>query len=63
MLWNHHASTGIPLPVPLAQFKLAVVGEDNQVTFDVDDYKEAFHYQQLGEQMADQGFEVTVTKN
>lgn len=63
-------STSIPYPVALAQFKLATVGEDllnddnevigKQVSFDVDDYKEAFFYKTLGEQMADQGFEVTV---
>lgn len=58
------ASTGIPFPVPLAQFKLAAVGgTDNSVTFDVDDYKEAFYYMQLGKELADQGFEVSVTKN
>ena len=53
-------STSIPYPVALAQFKLATVGNDNEVTFDVEDYKEAFFYKTLGEQMADQGFEVTV---
>lgn len=56
-----YASTSVPFPAPLAQFKLAVVGEDNQVTFDVDDYKEAFYYQELGAALADQGFEVMVT--
>lgn len=65
-------STSVPYPVALAQFKLATVGEDllndddevigKQVSFDVDDYKEAFFYKTLGEQMADQGFEVTVEK-
>lgn len=64
-------STSIPYPVALAQFKLATVGEDllnggkvigKQVSFNVDDYKEAFFYKTLGEQMADQGFEVTVEK-
>lgn len=63
-------STSIPYSVALAQFKIATVGEDlldgddnvigKQVTFDVEDYKEAFYYKTLGEQMADQGFEVTV---
>lgn len=62
-LYEPYATTSIPFPAPLAQFKLAVVGEDNQVEFTVDDYKEAFYYQQLGVQMKDQGFEVTVTKN
>ena len=56
------ATTSVPMSGPLAQFKLAVVGEDNKVEFEVDDYKEAFYYQQLGDQMADQGFVVTVTK-
>lgn len=66
--WGHidvpepYATTSVPMSSPLAQFKLAVVGEDNQVDFDVEDYKEAFYYQQLGVQMADQGFEVTVAK-
>lgn len=54
-------STSIPFPTPLAQFKLAVVGKDNTVTFTVDDYKEAFYYMDLGKQLAEQGFEVTVT--
>ncbi len=56
-----YASESIPFPVPLAQFKLAVVGEDNQVEFDVEDYKEAFYYMELGKQLAPQ-FEVTVEK-
>ena len=64
-----YASTSIPFPVPLAQFKLAVVGEVDEesgnhfVEFDVDDYKEAFHYKELGAALADQGFTVEVTKN
>lgn len=55
------ASTSIPFPTALAQFKLAVVGEDNTVTFDVDDYKEAFYYKDLGVALKSQGFEVTVS--
>lgn len=60
------ASTSIPFPAALAQFKLAAVKgmnedeEDNQVIFYVDDYKEAFYYKTIGEQMADQGFAVEV---
>ena len=54
------ASTSVPFPVALAQFKLAVVGANNEVTFDVADYKEAFYYKTIGDQMADQGFTVTV---
>lgn len=57
-----YATTSIPMSSPLAQFKLATVGEDNTVEFDVEDYKEAFYYQQLGLDMASQGFEVTVAK-
>ena len=56
------ATTSVPFPVPMTQFKLAVVGEDNKVEFDVDDYKEAFYYEQIGKALADQGFEVTVSK-
>lgn len=57
------ATTAIPFPVPLAQFKLAVVGENNKVEFEVDDYKEAFYYMQVGEAIKDQGFDVTVVKH
>ena len=32
------------------------------LSFEVDDYKEAFYYKQLGEDMKDQGFTVTVTE-
>lgn len=54
--------TSIPFSVPMAQFNLAVVGVNNEVSFDVDDYKEAFYYMQVGEAMKDQGFVVTVMK-
>lgn len=64
------ATTSVPFPVPLAQFKLAMVSTEKDeetgapyVKFDVDDYKEAFYYSQVGVALADQGFEVTVTKN
>lgn len=56
------ATTSVPYPVALAQFKTAVVGTDNTVEFTVDDYKEAFYYMTIGEQLADQGFEVTVVE-
>ena len=61
-----YASTSVPFPVPLAQFKVAMVGsydEDRKchtVTFSTDDYKEAFYYQQMGEALKEQGFVVTV---
>ena len=63
------ATASIPFPIPLAQFKLAMVadakdGEGHpQVTIETDDYKEAFYYQQVGLALADQGFVVEVKKN
>ena len=67
-----YASTAFPFPVSMAQFKLATVGTDvigedgvatgaKEVTFEVDNYAEAFWYMQAGEELADQGFTVTVT--
>ena len=60
-----YASTAFPFPVPLAQFKLAVVGTDGdggkEVEFIVDTYEEAFWYMTAGAQLKDQGFTVTVT--
>jgi len=60
--------THIPFPVPFAQFIMDyVVGTDGadpatpgQVTFVVEDYKEAFQFAEFGRTMADQGFEITV---
>lgn len=61
-----YATTSFPFPVPLAQFKLAVVGTDGdngkEVEFTVDTYEEAFWYMTAGEQLKDQGFTVTVTE-
>lgn len=64
---DSYANTHIPMSVPLAQFNLAtqaqVVDEETgvrELTFVVDDYKEAFYYNQLGKDMADQGFTVKV---
>ena len=62
-----YATTSFPYPVPLAQFKLAVVGEDDghggkQVEFTVDTYEEAFWFMTAGAQLKDQGFTVTVTE-
>jgi hypothetical protein len=63
-----YATTSFPYPVPLAQFKLAVVGTDSEtvegakeVEFTVDTYEEAFWYMTAGAQLKDQGFTVTVT--
>lgn len=57
-----YASESIPFPVPLAQFKMAVVGgTDGSYKFDVEDYKEAFYYMELGKELAPQ-FEVVVEK-
>lgn len=66
-----YATTSFPYPVPLAQFKLATVGEDvldgdeqptgaKTVTFTVDSYADAFWYMEAGKALADQGFTVTV---
>lgn len=63
-----YASTSFPFPVPLAQFKVAVIGTSDPdglkyVEFGVDTYMEAFWYKQAGVALADQGFVVEVTKN
>jgi hypothetical protein len=55
-----YATTAFPFPVPLAQFRLAVVGEENSVEFTVDTYMEAFWYMDAGRALKDQGFTVTV---
>ena len=70
-LMEPFASTSVPMTTALAQFKLAMVGEDlldddenvigKKVEFLVIDYKEAFYYKTLGVQLADQGFSVEVT--
>lgn len=68
-LMEPFASTSFPFPVPLAQFKLAVVGEDDEetggkkVTFEVATYMEAFWYKQAGVALADQGFTVEVEES
>lgn len=69
-LMDPYADTSFPFPVPLAQFKLAVIGTDvldsddqptgaKQVQFTVDSYMEAFYYMEAGKALADQGFTVT----
>lgn len=52
------ASTSFPYPVPMAQFKVAATG--SLVSFIVDDYKEAFYYEETGKALAAQGFSVAV---
>ncbi len=69
-LMEPYATTSFPFPVPLAQFKLAVLGEDvkdsggnitgKKVTFSVESYMEAYWYIQAGFALADQGFTVEV---
>lgn len=60
------ATTSIPFPVALAQFKVAVVSDKKDdaghpyVEFEVSDYKEAFYYKEIGASIADQGFIVEV---
>ncbi len=67
-----YASTSFPFPVPLAQFKVAVIGQPvsadapngpKYVEFEVDSYMEAFWYTQAGIALADQGFVVEITPN
>ena len=64
-----YASTSVPFPVPLAQFKMAAAAAVNgnakeaKIDIEVEDYKEALYYQELGTQLADQGFEIEVKKN
>lgn len=68
-LMEPFASTSFPFPVPLTQFKVAVIGVEtkggegnvsHKVSFTVDTYMEAFWYTEAGRALADQGFEVTV---
>ena len=65
-LMEPYATTSFPFPVPLAQFKLAVVGKYDKkaggkvVEFRVPSYMEAFWYMQAGVSLADQGFAVEV---
>lgn len=65
-----YASTSFPFPVPLSQFKVAVIGKPvsaeapngpKYVEFNVDSYMEAFWYTQAGIALADQGFVVEIT--
>lgn len=67
-----YASTSFPFPVPLSQFKVAVIGKPvsaeapngtKYVEFNVDSYMEAFWYTQAGIALADQGFVVEITPN
>lgn len=67
-----YASTSFPFPVPLSQFKVAVIGKPvsakapngpKYVEFNVDSYMEAFWYTQAGIALADQGFVVEITSN
>lgn len=65
-----YASTSFPFPVPLSQFKIAVIGKPvsaeapngpKYAEFNVDSYMEAFWYTQAGIALADQGFVVEIT--
>ena len=64
-LMEPYASTGFPYPVPLAQFKMAVITEPDETgmhtfTFTVDSYMEAYWYKEAGIALGDQGFVVNV---
>lgn len=68
-----YASTSFPFPVPMAQFNVAVIGEDVMgddgeptgekfIEFEVETYEQAFYYMETGKALAGQGFTVEVTK-
>jgi hypothetical protein len=50
------------MPVPFAQFKMAMVADDGVVEFKVDSWTEAFYFKQMGEQVKDQGFSIEVNE-
>jgi len=56
-----YASTSFPLPVPFAQFKVAAMTALGLNTFSVDSFAEATWYVNAGQQLASQGFTVTVS--
>lgn len=58
-LMEPYATTSFPFPVPLAQFKVAMLSDNGSVTFEVDSYMEAFYYTEAGKALAAQGFTVT----
>lgn len=58
-LMEPYATTSFPYPVPLAQFKVAVLDDSHTVTFAVETYMEAFYYMEAGKALAAQGFTVS----
>lgn len=62
---NHIAQTHIPMSVPMAQLNMAIMGTEQEdgtrvYEFEVEDYKEAVYYKQIGIDLADQGFTIEV---
>lgn len=61
------ATTSIPYPVALAQFKVSAVSDKPDakghpyVEFEVNDYKEAFYYKEIASALEELGFVVEVT--
>lgn len=60
-----YAVTNVPMSVPLAQFNMAVLAEPDsngvrKYEFQTEDHKEIAYYKQLGFDMAEQGFTVTI---
>lgn len=55
-------TTSFPFPVPLAQFKVAALGTSGTLEITVETQTEALWYKQIGDQIADQGFEVTIAE-
>ena len=52
----------VPFPGPMHYFTFAVQAEDGKVEFTVDDWKDAMYYKEIGADLKDQGFEITVAE-
>ncbi len=57
-----YATTSIPLPTALAQFKFASLAEDGKIELTVENYSVASYYSELGASLKEQGFTVDVEK-
>lgn len=65
---NHMAQTHIPMSVPMAQLNMAVMANKQPdgthvYEFEVTDYKEEVYYKQIGDQLKDQGFTISVSSS
>lgn len=50
----------VPFPGPMHYFTFATQAEDGQVKFTVDSWKDAMYYKEIGADLKDQGFDITV---